>query len=241
MDAHLNFPASLCRRHSVSQTPLSPWAPVPAVVASPRHCVDRARGPAKMWLTPASKNKEPDSPPPHSPPYIKETGARFMVFKENLLRVQTLYRWGLFPWQKIVSQGVWQFCRISHANLCAPKPNPPPSNFDANVLTFRQISFQHVCFRMSSFPWGSRPFQGTQLSLTSLPSRPLSLSPTEGHSFPLILLFGKCRGGILCSETASCFCMSVLTQGHLARTGCCFCQCGRPQLPQGPGRLIMLP
>lgn len=67
-----------------------------------------------------------------------------MVFKESLIQVQTLYRWGLFPWQKIVSQVVWQFCRISHANLSAPKPNPPPSNFDANVvLTFRQISCQH--------------------------------------------------------------------------------------------------
>lgn len=63
-----------------------------------------------------------------------------MVFKESFIPAQMLYRWVLFPWQKIVYQVVWQFCRISHANLSAPKPNPPFSNFDANVVSSRSLS-----------------------------------------------------------------------------------------------------
>lgn len=123
-----------------------------------------------------------------------------MVFKERFIQARTLYRWVLFPWQKIVYQVVWQFCRISHANLSAPKPNPPLSNFDANVvLTFQQLSLQQACLGMSSFPGESRAFDWhlalPNLSLTLLPPCSLSLSPT-GHSLPSVPVSGKLRGAV---------------------------------------------
>lgn len=160
--AHLNSTASCSCRHSISQTPLLLGLRSRAVVAEPTSlCRQRAALlghdlllllKIKHWTRTA--------------PYIKDIRTRLMVFKGSFIQAQTLHRWVLFPWQKIVSKAVWQFCRISHASLSAPKPNPPLSNFDANVvLLFGQSSLQCAhSFGRAHFLGEEEPFTGSHRS-----------------------------------------------------------------------------
>lgn len=117
------------------------------------------------------------------------------------------------------------------------------------LMLFQADLSPETCLWMSSFPRESRDFHWhlalPNLSLTLLPPCSLSLSPTDGHSFPCVLVWGKFREQFLFWDGQLLLYLG-LNQGRLAarvtsraslpfgRTGCYPCHCGHPQLPKWP-------